>query len=48
MLLGKLQSHELPTQLDFIDEAVKKYQSLESEHAAAKEELKIVQNLVWS
>ena len=47
MLLGKLQlKDDLPTQLTFIDEAAKKYHSLELQHAAKKEELKLVQNLV--
>jgi len=46
MLLGKLQSHELPSQTDFIDEAVKKYHSLELQHAVQQEEVKMVQNMV--
>ena len=45
MLLGKLQSNELPTQLNFIDEAVRKYHSLELQHAANKEEVKMVQTM---
>ena len=46
MLLGKLQSHELPTQPNFIDEAAKKYHALEKKHAVQKEEVKMVQALV--